>query len=162
MMGSLPDPVLLGVWAVAGLPYLSIIKKFRLARTRRQDYSNFVQWKEFPLLKLSLAKLTLFSMIGVASIVFLVPFEKTIVGLAALGTCGLILETTFTRERPHPTQGYVQRQIVCSKCQTSNHEYCLNLRMLDGFETDFKSKEGFYRPVCCCGFRISDRQEVAS
>jgi hypothetical protein len=162
MSGSLPDPLLLGIWAIAGLPYLSIVKKFKLGKKRRQDYSYFVQWKEFPLIKILLAKLTFFSLLGIASIVYLVPLEKTILGITALGTCGLILETTVTRERPYPTQGYVQRQMVCSSCQTSNHENCVNLRMLDGFEKNFKSKEGFYRPVCCCGFRISDRQEACS
>jgi hypothetical protein len=152
MMVSLPDPVMLGIWAVAGLPYLSIVKKFKLAKKRRQDYSNFVQWKEFPLLKLLLAKVIFFSLIGIASIVYLVPLEKTILGLATLGICGLILETTVTRERPYPTQGYIHRQVVCTNCQTSNHENCVNLRMLDGFENNFKSREGLYRPVCSVVF----------
>lgn len=113
-------------------------------------------------MKLSIAKLAFFSVVGVASVLYLVPLDKTIVGLVALGTCGLVLETTVTLGRPYPTRGYVRRQLVCSNCQTNKHEGCDNLRMLDSFETNFKSEDGFYRPVCCCGFRISNYKEIES
>jgi hypothetical protein len=121
-----------------------------------------VQWKEFPLLKLSIAKLVFFSIVGLASIITLVPLDKTVVGLVALGTCGVVLESTVTLGRPYPTQRYVKKQQVCNGCKVNKHEGCDNLRMLDSFETNFKSKEGFYRPVCCCGFRISNYKELES
>ena len=32
--------------------------------------------------------------------------------------------------------------------------------MLDGFEKGFKSEKGHRRPVCCCGFRLGDWEEI--
>ena len=147
------------LWVVSGLPYLSVLKKLDLSKNRRLDYSHYLLWREFPLLKLSVAKMTVFSLIGVASLAYAIPMEKTLLGVSALGVCGIAAEATVTRERAHPTQGYV-RQVVCHYCRTGEHENCANLRMLDGFETRFKSGDGTYRPVCCCGFRISQREEV--
>jgi hypothetical protein len=147
------------LWVASGLPYLSVLKKLDLSKKRRLDYSHYLLWREFPLLKISAAKVTVFSLIGAASLAYAIPMEKTLLGVFVLGVFGLAAEATVTRERAYPTQGYV-RQVVCQYCRAGDHENCANLRMLDGFETSFKSGDGTFRPVCCCGFRISQREEI--
>jgi hypothetical protein len=154
------EPWLILVWALAGLPILSIRKKFKLSKKKWSDYSYCVQWAEFPLLKISIAKIASYSLLGLASIMLFVPFEKVVIGLVVIGACGVVLETSVCANRPKPTRGYVQRQILCERCRSSVHDNCTNVRMLDGFETNFGSKDGFYRPVCCCGFRTGVWQDI--
>ncbi len=153
-------PVLLLPWLILGLPLISITKEFILRRKQRTDYAHYIEWKEFPLSRITAGKMVFFSLLGVASLLYSVPLDKMIIGLVVLGACGYIIEATMSFGRPQPTRGYAQAQTVCPKCRFGDHEDCTNLRMLDGFETEFKSKEGFKRPVCCCGFRLRMWEEI--
>ena len=154
------SPLFLVPWLVLGIPIISIRKEFVLLKKQRKDYSHYLEWKEFPHLKIVAGKSVFSFLLGLASVLYEVPLDKMFIGLGVLGTCGYVLEATITLDRPQPTRGYAPSRTVCQKCRSGEHDDCTNLRMLDGFEMEFKTKEGFSRPVCCCGFRLGLWEEI--
>lgn len=147
-------------WILLSVPVVSLFRWYELRSKHKGDYSRFVELKEFPIWKISLGKLVFFGLLGLGSVFYSTPFDKTMVALVTLGTCGYIIEGTIAFGRPMPVPGYRITSRVCQKCSLSDHEHCTNLRMLDGFEKDFKSQEGLRRPVCCCGFRLRKWEEA--
>ena len=110
--------------------------------------------------KISLSKLG-------AALLLSIPFILSPVGLWEVGlavlvftACSTLFESVFTIGIAHPTPTYRRSRQACDKCKLMKDDECTNVRMLDGFETEFRSKEGTFRPVCCCGFRIGDWREV--
>jgi hypothetical protein len=156
------SPVLLVPWLLLGVPVVSVFKWLELRRKRNADYAFHVELKEFPILKITLGKLVFFGLLGIASLVYTIPIDKTVVALGLLGVCGYYIEATIAIGRPVPTPGYRMAKQVCQKCGQGEHDDCTNLRMLDGFESGFRSADGYRRPVCCCGFRLGKWEEAAA
>lgn len=137
-----------------------MLKWSELRKKRKDDYAHFIEWKEFPILGISLAKSALFLIVGLGSILLQAPVNKTLIALICIGACGYLIEGTFVFGRPLPTPGYRMTRRVCKNCSLSQHDDCSNLRMLDGFEKQFKAQEGYKWPVCCCGFRLGEWEEI--
>ena len=142
------------LWALAGLPVVSAAAKHDLSRRSSRDYAYYMEWKLFSISKLAIAKLGLFVSIGVTLTVLSISFEKMTAAVSIAAVCGFLLESTTLIGRTHPTPEYT-RDRACVACRSNEHDGCTNLRMLDGFENNFVSREGVRRPVCCCGFRIA-------
>lgn len=153
-------PLQLVPWLLLAFPVVSIFRWAEVREKRKRDYAHFIEWKEFPLLKIATGKLVLFGLLGLASVVYSIPLDKTLIALVALGICGYLIEGTIALGRPRPTPGYRMATKVCERCSLSDHEGCTNLRMLDGFESEYKTADGYSRPVCCCGFRLAKRKEA--
>lgn len=143
------------LWTVAGLPTISLATKYKLVRKASKDYAYYLESKALSIGKLGVSKLGFFSGLGLALTVFSLSPEKMIVALSVVAVCGGLLESTALIGRPHPTPEYTPINLACTGCRSGEHDDCTNLRMLDGFEDNFVSKEGTRRPICCCGFRIS-------
>jgi hypothetical protein len=152
--------LLLAPWLVLGIPIVTAVRWAELRRKQKVDYSHYVERKEFPLSQLIVGKFVFFSAIGLGSVFDPAPPEKTLVALFVIGVCGFAVEGTFVLGRPVPTKGYQMTRTTCANCSIRKHEDCTNMRMLDGFEKGFKSEEGHRRPVCCCGFRLGDWEEI--
>ncbi len=142
------------LWALAGLPIVCGGAKYNLSRKATRDYAYYVEWKLFSM-RLGIAKLGAFVSIGVFLTFLSISAERMLTAISIAAICGTLLESTALIGRPHPTPGYVPREWVCVGCRSNEHNSCTNTRTLDGFESNFVSKEGLKRPVCCCGFRIS-------
>ncbi len=149
------------IWAVAGLPTLSIRTKYSLLRKRVSDYAYYLEWKEFSIRKFVTLKFAAFVSIGVALTFLTLPPDGMLIALVVVLTCGSTLESTLLIGRSHPTPNYAPTKVACEACRQNDHDSCANVRMLDSFETNFKSKDGALRPVCCCGFRISVLRELS-
>ncbi len=143
------------LWTIAGLPIISSATKYNLLRKASKDYAYYLESKALSIGKLGVSKLGFFLGTGLALTVFSFPAEKMVVALLVVAVCGGLLESTVLIGRPHPTPEYTPMDLVCTGCRSNEHDSCSNLRMLDSFESNFVSKEGRRRPICCCGFRIS-------
>jgi hypothetical protein len=150
------------VWLLIALPIPSTIFARRLLRKLRQDYAYYIEWREFPIIKIAAVKFTMVPLVGYLLSTLQIPAESLTVAAGAFGICGFVCESIILIDRPHPTRTYHPVKLVCTSCQGNKCEDCTNLRMLDSFETGFKSREGTYRPVCCCGFRISPYRELTT
>jgi hypothetical protein len=154
------SPLLIFAWLVLAIPIVTIIRWTELRTKQKIDYSHYVELKEFPLIPMVVGKFLCFLAIGLASFLVAAPPYKTFVALTIIGICGFAVEASVSLGRPVPTQGYMMTRVICLSCRNSVHHECTNLRMLDGFEKGFKTEEGYNRPVCCCGFRLGDWEEV--
>ena len=142
------------LWTLAGLPLVSGWAKYSLSRKAPRDYAYYVEWKLFPM-RLGIAKLGAFASIGVFLTILSIPSDRMLAAVSIAAVCGALMESTTLIGRPHPTPEYAPREWVCVGCRSNEHNSCTNIRTLDSFESNFVSKEGVKRPVCCCGFRIS-------
>jgi hypothetical protein len=132
-----------------------------LLKKKVADYAYYLEWKEFSIRNLAVLKVASFTAIGVALTILTLPVDRMLIALVIGVTCGSTLESTLVIGRSHPTPKYVPTRVACEGCRQNNHDRCANVRMLDSFETGFRSKDGALRPVCCCGFRISVLRETA-
>ncbi len=148
------------LWTAAGLPVLAINTKYSLLKKKVRDYAYFLEWKEFSIAKVVTFKLATFAAIGVVLTLLALPMDRMLIAFAVVATCGSTLESTLLIGRPHPTPDYSPTRLACDGCRQNGHDSCTNTRMLDSFETRFKSKDGALRPMCCCGFRISVLREI--
>lgn len=155
------SPLLMVPWLLLAVPAVSVLQWLELRKKKEADYAYFVERKEFPFLKIAGGKLAFFGLVGAASLAYSVPMDKTIVALVVLGVCGFYVESSIALGRPHPTPGYQIAKQVCQKCGSGTHDGCTNLRTLEGFETGFKTAGGYKSPVCCCGFRLGEWEEVS-
>ncbi len=149
------------VWIAAGFPIVSIRMKYSLLKKKVSDYAYYLEWKEFSIRKFVTLKLVSFVGIGVALTLLTLPPDRMLIALAVVVTCGSTLESTLLIGRSHPTPNYTPTKVACEGCRENDHDGCSNVRMLDSFKTNFKSKDGALRPVCCCGFRISVLREMS-
>ena len=148
------------LWTVAGLPILSVRTKYSLLRKRVIDYAYYLEWKEFSVRKFAAIKIMTFASVGVALTLLALPLERMLIAFVVVAACGSTLESTLVIGRAHPTPKSRSTKVACEGCKQNDHDSCTNVRMLDSFETGFKSKDGALRPVCCCGFRISILREL--
>jgi hypothetical protein len=155
------DLIWLLPWCVAGLPLPSILVKLKLLNKSRGDYAYYVMSRELSVIKAFVVKLSFFLVLGIAFVIQSIPIAGMVPAILALGASTTVLESGLVVGRPYPTPTYRRAKMVCEACRGYEHDDCTNLRMLDGFETNFKSKDGRYRPVCCCGRRISAWREMA-
>ncbi len=135
--------------------------KYSLLKKTVSDYAYYLEWKEFSIRKFVTLKLLSFVGIGVALTLLTLPPDRMLIALAVVVTCGSTLESTLLIGRSHPTPNYTPTKVACEGCRKNDHDSCSNVRMLDSFRTNFKSKDGALRPVCCCGFRISVLREMS-
>lgn len=157
----MPDLLWPLLWAAAGLPLLTLNRKYSLLKKSAEDYAYYVESKEFAIGKLFILKVSLFVMTGVTFTFLALPLDRMIVALTMGASFGYVLESTVLVGRSHPTPKYAQTRFACAACQKIRHDDCTNVRMLDGFESAFRSKDGLVRPVCCCGFQMSVLREVS-
>jgi hypothetical protein len=153
-------PLVLVPWLILAIPVVSMVKWSELSKKKRNDYAHFVEWKEFHLWRIAAGKLVFFGLVGFGSIVFSVTPDRTMLALPIVGACGYWIEWSIASERPRPTPGYRMGERMCRNCSLSDHEGCTNLRMLDGFESEYRGTGGYNRPVCCCGFRLKKWEEA--
>jgi len=148
------------LWCIAGIPLPSILVKLRLLKKSHVDYAYYVMCSELSVLKTTILKLSFFALVGMVFVIDAIPATGMVPTIVALCASATVLESGLVVGRPHPTRTYKRAKMFCASCQRLRHDDCTNLRMLDGFETNFKSKDGRYRPVCCCGRRISSWREM--
>jgi len=142
------------LWSLSGLPILSLIAKLDLRRKASTDYAYYLEWRSLRMRGLGLSKLSFFFVIGLSLTLLSVSAEKMVVALSIAAVCGTLLETTTLIGRPHPTPAYIPSSLACKGCTSNEHDACTNTRMLDSFQSNFASRDGLRRPICCCGFRI--------
>ncbi len=155
------DALWLLPWCIAGLPLPSILVKFRLLKKSHGDYAYYLMSKELSVIRAAAVKLSFFLVLGIVFIVHSIPIAGMVPTILALCASTTALESGLVAGRPYPTKTYTRTKMVCATCRGFKHDDCTNLRMLDGFETNFKSRDGRYRPICCCGRRISTWREMA-
>ena len=148
------------LWSAAGFPILALGTKYFLLKKKVTDYAYYLEWKEFSIGKLLAIKVGSFVAIGVVLTLLTLPLDRMLIALVVTTTCSSALESTLVIGRSHPTPKYTPTKLACDGCRRNQHDSCTNTRMLDSFETRFKSRDGALRPVCCCGFRISVLREI--
>jgi hypothetical protein len=148
------------LWLLAGLPFATLVKVRKLFASRRSDYAYYLEWKGFPKWRITLGKIVSSSILGATFVLSSLLGEQMVLALGVYLVCSTVAESTVLIGRPHPTPRYKTSKFVCENCRSQRDEECSNVRMLDGFEASFRSSKGRYRPVCCCGFRISEWREA--
>jgi hypothetical protein len=144
---------------MVGIPVVTITRAIELKRSKKTDYSRYLEWHGFPFFRVVFGKFIAFAILGLASVLDPAPPAKVLIALPILGIIGFVMETRISLGRPLPTPRFALK-VICANCRVSRHQDCTNLRMLDGFEKGFKSAEGGRRPVCCCGFRLGVWEEL--
>lgn len=145
---------------LGAIPIATLAKKLSLRSKVMKDYAYYLEWRDFSILKVIILKPLIIAIISSMLLALRVSADKSVFVLSILLVCGFIAELTLVIGRPHPTPSYIPSKVACEGCKGNEHEECDNLRMLDSFETGFKSRDGLYRPVCCCGFRIGAWNEI--
>lgn len=149
------------LWFLAGLPFATLMKVRRLFARRKSDYAYYLEWKGFPKRRIAFGK-ALSSIIFGGIFILSSPLgEKMALALSVYLVCSMVAESTVLIGRPHPTPQYRANKFVCQSCRSGRDDECSNVRMLDSFEANFKPSRGTFRPVCCCGFRMSEWREAA-
>ncbi len=147
-------------WFASGFPLLSFVAQRRLSARSRLDYAYYLERLAFPLQKISLAKLSSAVVAGICLSALGVGGNGMAMAILVFAVSAALIESTFLMGRSHPTPSYLPTERVCDACSKGENERCTNVRMLDDFGSGFRSSSGRYRPVCCCGFRLSEWREL--
>jgi len=99
------NPLLLVPWLILGIPIVSAIRASELRRKKGHDYAYFVEWKEFPLYRLSVGKVLCFAVLGVFSVFSPASAQETLIALGVIGALGDLVEARVVYGRPLPTKG---------------------------------------------------------